>query len=174
MNLHCPRRHHQETAALPGEYRVPFVILHCCATEAELLRCLTARTADDSDASEGQLLICTPATPECHDGCMHSMAAHRRHIDHRYSHGTHSWSNFYSTPSITFTIPDIRVANLNAEDHPPGTPYSSHPATGARGNLFPLWSTQNSVSRADRIWRLRSIVDLKIPTSATGCQVYRT
>lgn len=76
------------TAALAGEYQVPFVILHCIAPHAELVRRLTARAADnrdasdattalleqqsrsfqEPDASEGQLHVCTPDTPDCLDG----------------------------------------------------------------------------------------------------------
>jgi uncharacterized protein len=75
-------------ATLAGEYRAPFVILHCSAPRAELVRRLTARAADNRDASdataalleqqscafqlpdasEGQLHTCTPDTPDCLDG----------------------------------------------------------------------------------------------------------
>jgi hypothetical protein len=75
-------------AALAGKHQVPFVILYCTAPRAELVRRLTARAADNRDASdataalleqqsrsfqvpdtsEGQLLVCAPDTPACLDG----------------------------------------------------------------------------------------------------------
>ncbi len=75
-------------AALAAQHHVPFVILHCNAPHAELVRRLTARAADNRDASdatatlleqqtrafqlpdaaEGQLHVCAPDTPDCLDG----------------------------------------------------------------------------------------------------------
>ncbi len=75
-------------AALAEQYRVPFVILHCSVPREELVRRLTARANDNLDASdakadlldqqmrtfqspdatEGQLHVCTPDTPDCLDG----------------------------------------------------------------------------------------------------------
>lgn len=82
------RARRDAAAALAGQYRVPFVILHCTAPRVELVRRLTARAADNRDASdataalleqqsrsfqlpdasEGQLHICAPDTPACLDG----------------------------------------------------------------------------------------------------------
>lgn len=74
-------------AALAREYRLPFVILHCNAPREELVRRLTARAADNRDASdataalleqqsrsfqlpdtsEGQLHACMPGVPDSLD-----------------------------------------------------------------------------------------------------------